>query len=124
MNDDEQTPTILHLSWGRLEVDGHGAFKDAKVFPGGAREWDWSENGTSHNPGVLPADVEELLDNGATRIIFGTGMWGRLRVCPETIDLLKAKGIPFSVLNTGEAVTFFNEMRDYEKVAGLFHTTC
>ena len=53
------SPRITHLSWGRLEVEGReAAFKDAKLFPGGARTWDWNETGTRHMPGIQPADVE------------------------------------------------------------------
>ena len=118
------SPLILHLSWGSLDVAGHGSFRDAKVYPGGAREWDWNETSTRHIPGIQPADVEEFLGMGVKRVFLGTGTWGRLRVCPETIELLKKEGIHVSVLNTPEAVIFYNEMRDYEQVAGLFHTTC
>ena len=60
------SPRIAHLSWGRLEVEGHPTFKDAKLFPGGARAWDWRETGTEHVPGIQSADVEELLEHGAT----------------------------------------------------------
>jgi hypothetical protein len=28
------SPRISHLSWGRIEVEGHLSFKDAKIFPG------------------------------------------------------------------------------------------
>ncbi|MFQ5890688.1 MAG: hypothetical protein ACE5JR_11630 [Gemmatimonadota bacterium] len=28
------SPRIAGLSWGRVDVEGHGAFKDAKLFPG------------------------------------------------------------------------------------------
>src|SRR5690606_40772234 len=49
------SPRISRLSWGQIEVAGHGAFKDAKLYPGGAREWDWSETGTRHVPGIQPA---------------------------------------------------------------------
>jgi hypothetical protein len=48
-----------------MEVEGHPPFKDAKVFPGGAREWDWRETGTRHVPGIQPADVQELIEHGA-----------------------------------------------------------
>ena len=48
---------ILHLSWGHVEVEGYPTFKDTKVFPGGAREWDWRETGTGHVPGIQPADA-------------------------------------------------------------------
>lgn len=124
MNKTGKPPMILHISWGRIEVEGHGAFKDVKIFPGGAREWDWKETSTRHVPGIQPADVAELINGGVTRILIGTGMWGRLRVQPETMELLEKSGIEVSVLKTPEAVTFFNEMRDFETVAGLFHTTC
>jgi hypothetical protein len=52
-----KSPRISHLSWGYVEVEGHPPFKDTKVFPGGAREWDWRETGTHHVPGIQPADV-------------------------------------------------------------------
>jgi hypothetical protein len=28
---------------GRIEVEGGRSFKDAKLWPGGVREWDWTE---------------------------------------------------------------------------------
>jgi hypothetical protein len=33
-------PRISHFSWGHVEVEGYLPFKDTKVFPGGAREWE------------------------------------------------------------------------------------
>ena len=56
------SPRISLLSWGRIEVEGHPPFKDAKIFPGGAREWDWRETGTRHVPGIQPADIQELIE--------------------------------------------------------------
>jgi hypothetical protein len=121
---DVRSPRIGKLSWGRLEVEGHGVFKDAKLFPGGAREWDWGESGTGHGRGIQPADVEELLEHGATEVVFGTGVYGRLRVSSETIDLLEARGITIHRLRTNKAVELFNELRERTAVGGLFHTTC
>ena len=69
----KRSPRITTLAWGRIEVNGVGAFRDAKVFPGGAREWDSNETGTAHEPGLQPADVAELLDHGATTI--GLSRW-------------------------------------------------
>ena len=48
------SPRISLLSWGRIEVEGHPPFKDAKIFPGGAREWDWRETGTRLFPEFSP----------------------------------------------------------------------
>jgi hypothetical protein len=67
MSDEAPSPLITHLSWGRLEVAGGRRFKDAKLFPGGSREWDWSETGTDHVPGIQSEDVEELLEHGDKR---------------------------------------------------------
>ena len=65
-----KSPRILHLSWGHIEVEGHPPFKDAKVFPGGAREWDWRDTGTRHVPGIQPADVRELIEHGAKAVVL------------------------------------------------------
>lgn len=120
-----RSPRITHLSWGRLEVEGQEApFKDAKLFPGGAREWDWRETGTDHVPGIQPADVEELLEHGATAVVLSKGMYERLQVCPETLEILAQKHIPSVVLQTEEAVRRYNQLADTESVGGLFHSTC
>ena len=118
------SPPITALAWGRIEVESFGAFRDAKVFPGGAREWNWNETGTAHHPGIQPADVAELLDHGATAIVLSQGMLKRLGVCPETLRLLDRRRVRAHVLPTAEAVALYNRLRDSERVAGLFHTTC
>ena len=119
-----QSPHITTVGWGRIEVEGVGAFRDAKIFPGGAREWDWNETGTAHAPGIQPADVAELLDHGATTIVLSQGMMSRLHVCPQTLQLLAEKRIKTHVLPTQEAVELYNRLCEQEQVAGLFHTTC
>ena len=124
MTEPNPSPRITHLSWGRLDVEGEGTFKDAKLFPGGAREWDWRETGTHHVPGIQPADVEELLAQGATAVVLSKGIWERLQVCPETLTLLEERGITVRVLQTEAAVRRYNALRDSEQVAGLFHSTC
>jgi hypothetical protein len=124
MNERSQSPRISNVSWGRLEVEGRGAFKDAKLYPGGAREWDWRETGTRHVPGIQPVDVAELLEHGAEVVVLAQGVLERLKVCPATLDLLRQKGIPAHVLPTQDAVRLYNELAAKQKVGGLFHTTC
>jgi hypothetical protein len=119
-----RSPRIAAVDWGRIDVEGFATFRDAKLFPGGAREWDWNETGTAHEPGIQPADIAELLDHGATTIVLSQGMLSRLHVCPETLRLLADKGIRTHVLPTAEAVKLYNQLREAERVAGLFHTTC
>jgi hypothetical protein len=121
---DSHSPRIAHLSWGRIEVDGYPPFKDAKIFPGGAREWNWQETGTRHEPGIQPADVEELIAHGARAVVLSRGIWNRLKVCPETLDLLAKNKIEVEVLQTEAAAERFNALRETMPVGGLFHSTC
>lgn len=121
-----QSPRITHISWGCLEIENRDQpFKDAKLYPGGARVWDWNETGTSHDPGIQPADVEELLEHGASVIVLSRGMNQRLKVKPETLQKLEDEGVEAHVLQTEEAVEQYNTLREADRpVGGLFHSTC
>ncbi|GIE53700.1 hypothetical protein Ani05nite_72340 [Amorphoplanes nipponensis] len=120
----DHSPKILRVLWGEMHVEGLGRSKDVKVYPGGARAWDWAETGTAHYPGIQPADVQELLDHGARVIVFGVGLLERLRVRPETLRLLDERGVTTHVAATPEAVARYNELAGAEAVGGLFHSTC
>jgi hypothetical protein len=124
MEDMYRSPTILDLSWGRMEVEGLGVGKDFKLFPRGGRLWDWSVTGTSHEPGILPDDVEELLIYGATTVVLSQGMEQRLQIAPETLSTLEARGIVVHVAETREAVKLYNKLVEETDVGGLFHSTC
>jgi len=122
------SPEVTRVSWGSIEVEEDGGevrrYKDAKLFPGGSREWDWRETGTSHVPGIQPADVEELLDRGATVVVLSRGMHERLRVRPETLRHLEERGVDALVLRTDQAVRRYNELRGEAAVGALIHSTC
>jgi hypothetical protein len=124
MGRETTSPRINRLTWGKLELEGGQTFKDAKLFPGGAREWDWRETGTEHQPGVQPDDVRELIERGATVVVLSQGMNGRLQVSPETLALLDDSGVRVHVLQTEQAVKRYNELVDIEAVAALIHSTC
>ena len=125
MEQGARSPRVTHLFWGRLEVEGvEGPFKDAKLFPGGARAWDWRETGTSHDPGIQPADVEELLERGATAVVLAKGFDERLGVTGEALRVLEERGVSTHVRQTGEAIRLYNELRETERVGALIHSTC
>lgn len=118
------SPRITRLSWGRIEVEGVGQGKDFKLYPGGGRVWDWRETGTRHVPGIQPADVEELLEQGARVIVLSRGMEQALQVCPETLELLRNRGVAAHVEETRAAVELYNRLARTQPVGGLFHSTC
>lgn len=124
MTEAETAPRIVDSSWGRIEIDDGRTFKDAKLWPGGGREWDWNETGTGHRPGIQPEDVDELLEHGAEVVILTRGRTRALSVPDETVERVESRGADAVVLTTGKAIDRYNELRETRLVAGLFHSTC
>ncbi|MFF3012740.1 Mth938-like domain-containing protein [Streptomyces sp. NPDC057939] len=122
--DGRPSPRITALEWGRMEIDGQATGKDFVLYPGGGHPWDWAENGTRHDPGIQPGDVRELLDRGAEVLVLGLGMHRRLKVAPETLELLRAAGVEAHLAETSEAVALYNTLAATRRVGGLFHSTC
>lgn len=119
------SPRVTAIAWGRIEVEGaDGPFKDAKLYPGGAREWDWGETGTRHVPGVQVADARELVERGARAVVLSRGVQERLRVPSETVEWLESRGVRVEVLPTPAAVERYNELAVDEPAGALLHSTC
>lgn len=120
----EKSPKIEEQSWGTVRTgDGH-SYKDAKLWPGGSRTWNWNETGTDHKPGIQPADVEELIENGAEEVVLSKGVYERLQVQDETKRYLEERDIPYHILQTEEAVKTYNKLAEELPVGALIHSTC
>lgn len=119
---------ITHLSWGHIEVTIEGKlhrYKDCKIWPGGAKEWNWTVTGTNHEPGIQPSDIEEILGYDVEMVILSRGMFNRLQVCPETERILDQRGIVYHIEETSHAVELYNDLtRQGKRVGGVFHSTC
>lgn len=124
MHAKNKSPEIHSIKWGKVVLGEGQHFKDAKLYPGGAREWDWNETGTHHSPGIQPADVQELLDHGAEVIVLSKGFHSRLQTSRQTEELLERRQIPFYQLQTGDAVEKYNELRQTQPAGALIHSTC
>jgi len=121
----EGSPQVGRNSWGWIEVEGIGELRDAKLWPGGGRGWDWNETGTRHRPGIQPADVEELLGHDPEVVVLSRGRELRLRTKPETLALLQERGIEVVSEETGNAIERYNALvAEGRRVAALLHTTC
>jgi hypothetical protein len=119
------SPHIDRLSWGNMQVSGLGEGKDFKLWPGGGRAWNWIETDTHHVPGILPSDVEELLEHGAEVVVLSRGMLLRLQIARETMALLEDRGVRVRIAETAAAVELYNELAGRNvAVGGLFHSTC
>mmetsp|Transcript_37935 Transcript_37935/g.60074 ORF Transcript_37935/g.60074 Transcript_37935/m.60074 type:complete len:195 (+) Transcript_37935:57-641(+) len=142
-------PTLA-VEWGKITVTDPATnisrvYKDAKVWPGGARAWDWRETGTRHQPGTQLKDVEELLRPmppasghleflqvsdvaAADVVIVSRGMQLALQVAPDlrsTMDSTDADRPKWLELQTDLAVDRYNEfVASGKRVAAVLHSTC
>lgn len=123
MNEKTISPKIVSLRWGEVQTK-ENIYKDAKLYPGGSRAWDWTETGTQHVPGIQPADVEELLEHNAQIIILSKGINERLQTSAETIEFLEDEGCTYHIIQTEKAVEKYNRLCDNEQVGALIHSTC
>jgi len=116
---------ILSSGWGKMEIEQLGRGKDFKLWPGGGRDWDWSEFGTGHGKGVQPQEVEELIAHGCQIVILTTGRLKRLKVRRQTVEKLEDQGVRVIVAGTKAGIKTYNEYAEKgAAVGGLFHSTC
>jgi hypothetical protein len=121
----ERSPKVSDHSCGQIEIEGLGSFRDVKLWPGGGREWDWEETGTRHNPGIQPADVEELLGTNPEVVVLSKGRERRLKTCQETIRLLQENEVTVVREETSVAIAEYNRLaQSSRRVAALIHITC
>ena len=118
------SPRITGYSWGSIEVEKLGKGRDFILYPGGGKEWDWNETGTSHQGGIQRAEIEFLLDRGTEVIVLSRGVNGRLSVSQEALELLDESGVEYKILRTEKAIEEYNRLAEEKKVGGLFHSTC
>ena len=119
---------VKHAAWGKMEVTlGSNTlrFRDCKVWPGGATEWDWRITNTHHQPGTQPADIQEILEHDVDIMVLSRGVLSMLNTCLETEELLRDQGIEYHIEETKKAVALYNSLIvQGRRVGGIFHSTC
>jgi hypothetical protein len=119
------SPRVVSHEWGVIEVAGAGRLRDAKLWPGGGREWDWDETGTRHEPGIQPTDIDELLAHDPEVVVLSRGRELRLQAMTETMALLHAQNIEVLHDETSRAIGAYNRLAaEGRRVAALLHSTC
>lgn len=115
---------ITNFKWGQI-VDSSGrVFKDARLFPGGAEEWDWRKTGTRHDPGIQISDLEDLLATKPEVVILSRGVDLVLQVPRATVDFARSYAANVLVLQSEQAVAEYNRRVASERVVALIHSTC
>jgi hypothetical protein len=116
---------VRRHGWGTIEIDGIGTLRDAKLWPGGGRAWDWNETGTQHRPGIQPAGVMELLEHESDIVVLSRGRQLRLETSPAALSLLDARDVAVIRDETSAAIEEYNRLAaEGRRVGALVHTTC
>lgn len=76
--------------------------------------------GTSHN--LSRDEAEYVYEEGAERLIIGTGQYGRVKISDEAREFFQAHDIEVELAPTPEALRRWNDAEG--RVIALFHTTC
>jgi hypothetical protein len=76
--------------------------------------------GTSHS--ISLAEAGYVYEEGAKRIIIGTGQSGMVKLSDEAAVFFQQKKCQVELLPTPQAIQRWNEMG--RKTIGLFHVTC
>jgi hypothetical protein len=112
-------PRIEGYRFGHVVVDGEEQARDVIVLPDRVvTDW-WRADG--HR--LVLSDLDDVLDELPTRLLVGTGAYGRMRPDPETLEQLRERGIEVETLPTGEAVHRYGEL-DPRRTAAALHLTC
>ncbi|KAL2867780.1 uncharacterized protein BJX67DRAFT_380719 [Aspergillus lucknowensis] len=115
-----KSPRIKTITPCGLEIPGVGAGTDFKLYPGGGRFWDWSETQTKLETGIQVADVEELVQNGATTVVISRGRKNELQIQTEALRYLAERDITVLIANTRRAVELYCALVDTTPVGALF----
>ncbi len=118
-------PIIEGTEFGSITVAGEVYDHDIVIRLGGKvekrnKKLSKEQSGTSH---VVSLDeAKHIFDQGAERLIVGTGQYGALKLSEEAERCFKDHGCSVELHPTPQAVQAWNEAEG--KTIGMFHVTC
>ena len=118
-------PSIDQTTFGSMTIEGSVFEHDVLIRLSGQvkkrkKKLSKAIYGTSH---ILSLDeAKHVYEDGAQRLIIGTGQYGNVRLSEEAADYFKRKHCQVKLLPTPEAIRTWNETDG--TVIGLFHVTC
>lgn len=118
-------PGINSTSFGSITIDGEKYEKDQIIELSGnvrKRKKKLSKKifGTSHTISI--EEAEAIFEDGAEKIIIGTGQYGRVELSEEAAEFFKSKNCELILQPTPEAIKTWNNMEG--EIIGMFHVTC
>ena len=104
-----------------MVIDGISYRQDLIIFPNFVRDSWWRAKGHE----VTVEDLTEILDRSdVVTIVVGQGDPGLMKMLPEAVVELSAKGLDVIVEGTPRAWKTYNKLSSTNRVIGAFHLTC
>ena len=118
-------PHIQNTEFGSITVDDEVLDHDIVIRLSGKvkkrkKKLSKEQYSTSHT--VSLAEAEHIFDEGAERLIVGSGQHDSVRLSEEAERYFGEKGCTVELHPTPEAIRVWNEAEG--KTIGMFHVTC
>jgi hypothetical protein len=118
-------PGIQDTKFGSIKIDGAVYEHDVVIRLSGEvkkrkKKLSKAKYGTSHT--VSLDEAKHIYDEGAKRLIIGTGQHGMLGLSDEAVEYFKGKGCAIDPIPTPEAAELWNRAKG--QTIGVFHVTC
>ena len=118
-------PGISDTGFGYITIEGSKIEHDIVIRLSGEikkrkKKLSKAVYGTSHT--VSLEEAKHIYQDGAKRLIIGSGQAGVLRLSEEALDYFNKKRCEVELQPTPSAIEFWNKAEG--AVIGLFHVTC
>jgi hypothetical protein len=118
-------PQIDSTTFGSITIAGEAFKHDVLIRLNGAiqkrkKKLSKAVFGTSHH--VSLAEAEQVYENGAERLLVGTGQSGLVTLSAEAADFFREHKCQVEMWPTPSAIQVWNKAEG--AVIGLFHVTC
>jgi len=118
-------PAILDTGFGYITVEGVKIEHDIVIRLSGKikkrkKKLSKAVYGTSHI--VSLEEAKDIYQDGAERLIIGSGQEGMVRLSEEAMAYFKKKKCRVNLQPTPKAIKYWEKARG--TVIGLFHVTC
>ena len=118
-------PAIDNTGFGYITVEGSKIEHDIMIRLSGRvkkrkKKLSKAVYGTSHI--VSLEEAQHIYQDGAERLIIGSGQEGMVRLSKEAVAYFKKKKCKVNVQPTPKAIKYWDKVKG--AVIGLFHVTC
>ena len=122
---EEMKPAISDTGFGYITIEGSKIEHDIIIRLSGEvkkrkKKLSKTVYGTSHT--VSLEEAKHIYQDGAERLIIGSGQEGMVRLSEEAVDYFKKKKCEVDLHPTPKAMEYWNKAKG--TVIGLFHVTC